>query len=761
MIKNFINNIKLTKLSYLLEVIEVRDFKSKIRAFEKIKRMKLTKEMGLMILDDANFDHSDDFSDFNISLSLISLVFKDYQDEYTDKIKEIFPKLTNESKYEVANLLSSTKNESAIILYKKLVLKYFTNMGNIPIGLLSNSPEYYNILFPDLFKAFNFDIDRNNLILLFNDYLNAGVVLEKDLKKNKKILQSAINDIFKKGCSYKFKKDENFMQNKDYINLRMFIESAINIEFYVTNKTTQGYLEKLYKKKDNQLKLFILDNYVRKGKNISRFSFNTIAKDELSRYPLYSFLNYFNLSKLMPKKYNNNKDLAKSDLFINYCISNGYTSIPKDMEFVEERVINNYKYYYFKFKTNYNYYNEIQDPATDYILKTVDVDKLLVENTYAEYLGVSGGFNKDLDPSLIEKSITNNFYTKIDKDINVLVDELVPENGLVPIITNEKKKEKISLFDSLKRKKKIKEEVEKVEETKALPEEEEKEEVTTEKVSFFTKLKNKFKKKEKVAKVEKVKKEKKKSKVVEVIEEEVEEKEHSLFVRVLRKIFSMNTLLIAIFMIFAFSVTILVLFIFNIDILNLKKNVNIYEVDNVRASTIDTDKFKEIPYSDIFKKDEQTYYVLFYKKKSSSTYHTYINELIDNDYVIYYVDLNKKDNEAIYQGNSTGFVIKDETLLKVNSKEYEFYVVGKTFILREFKENIDLVEKLKEEKAKKEAEDAQAVKENDNKKKKEEAKKNADEIIKKVEEESKKEAEKKKDKIKEIEENSKKASEEN
>ena len=128
------------------------------------------------------------------------------------------------------------------------------------------------------------------------------------------------------------------MQNKDYINLRMFLESAINIEYYVSNKTTQSYLEKLYKKKDNQLKLFVLDNYIRKGKNISKYSFSSIAKDDLSRYPLFSFLNFYGLSKLMPKKYNNNVELAKSDLYINYCISNNYTSFPLDMEFIEEKL---------------------------------------------------------------------------------------------------------------------------------------------------------------------------------------------------------------------------------------------------------------------------------------------------------------------------------------------------------------------------------------------------------------------------------------
>ena len=71
MIINFINNIKLNRLSYLLEVIEVRDFKSKINAYNKIKRMKITKEMGLLILDDSNFAHENNYSDGNISLYLI------------------------------------------------------------------------------------------------------------------------------------------------------------------------------------------------------------------------------------------------------------------------------------------------------------------------------------------------------------------------------------------------------------------------------------------------------------------------------------------------------------------------------------------------------------------------------------------------------------------------------------------------------------------------------------------------------------------
>ena len=69
--KNFIHSIKLSRLSYLLEVIEVGDFRSKINAYNKIRKMKITKDMGLQILNETDFEHHNTYSDFNISLSLI------------------------------------------------------------------------------------------------------------------------------------------------------------------------------------------------------------------------------------------------------------------------------------------------------------------------------------------------------------------------------------------------------------------------------------------------------------------------------------------------------------------------------------------------------------------------------------------------------------------------------------------------------------------------------------------------------------------
>ena len=650
MIKNFFNDLKLSKLSYLLEIIEVRDFKSKIKAYNKIRQMKITKDMGLLILNETNFEHPNTYSDFNISLSLLSLLFKDYYEEYNEKLYNIYPKLTLESKYELLNLLANCNKAAAIILYRDLVVKYGKELDELPIGVLSSNINNYNLLFPELFKALKFDIKRNNILLLLNDFYVQGVLKENDIKKNKKTIQTAIVKLLKEGANYKFKKDENIMTNKDYINLRVFLEAITNIEVLVSNKDTKTYLEKLLKKKDNQLKLFILENYVKKGKDISKISLNTIAKDNLSRYPLYSFLKFYNLEKLMPKKYANTLALSESDLVINFCINYKYEIIPYDIKFLKEVIVDGYKYFAYKFTTDYNYYEEIQDPATDYILKNTSLDKTIKENSKVTYIGISGGFNKDIDPSLIEKNPTILMVDKYEDDYDKIIDRLIPKKEIIKLKDENKK----SLKDILV----------------------------------------------------KIKKKEKKEKKVKVIDENIdfEEKEPSL----LRRIFSFNTLLILVCLALVGSAAILVSYVNGMDILNLKNDTNDYtNIKTIKSTEINNEKYKEIKYDAIFNQEQPNYYVLFYKKKNKSVYHGFLTSMLENDYVVYYVDLNKEENKPIYGGNPTGFSINDETLLKVKDKEYEFYVVGKVNVVREMKSYMDLIEKQKEEKLKKEKEEAE------------------------------------------------------
>ena len=425
MFKNVLNDLKLNRISYLLEVIETQNFKQKVDAYNKLRKIKLNEDDGHFIIDKAVTIKHDNIDDFNVEISLLSLVFKNYYDSYSDHILEIFKKLNTNTKYELLNILSNSNDPSQLILYRIILANYYKEFNNYPIGTIATNKDNYDLVFPELYDTFKTKNNRNSILLLLNDFVNQGVVPLEHLNKNKKVLQKLIVNIFKEGIKYKLDTNTNFMANKEYIDLRIFLEVAINIEFYVSNKETKSNLDKLFKIKDNQLKLFILESYSRKEMNLSKMNLNPIARDNLSRYPLYSFLAYNHEERLMPKKYSNNKDLSLSDLYINYGISTGYSKVPYDFELLEERIIDNYKYYIYKFKAPFNYNEEIIDPATDYLLKNIKVDQELINNGEITYIGVSGGYNKDNNPSVIEKPLEGIKIAKLDDDLDKVINKLL------------------------------------------------------------------------------------------------------------------------------------------------------------------------------------------------------------------------------------------------------------------------------------------------------------------------------------------------
>lgn len=640
--KNVLNDLKLNRISYLLEVIETQNFKQKVDAYNKLRKIKLNEEDGHFIIDKAVTIKHSNIDDFNVEISLLSLVFKNYYDSYSDHILDIFKKLNTNTKYELLNILANSNDPSQLILYRIIIANYYKEFNNYPLGTIATNKDNYELIFPELYETFKSKNNRNSILLLLNDFINQGVVPLEHLNKNKKVLQKLIVNIFKEGIKYKLDTKENFMANKEYIDLRIFLEVAINIEFYVSNKETKSNLEKLYKIKDNQLKLFILESYARKEMNISKMSLNSIARDNLSRYPLYSFLVYNNLEKLMPKKYSNNKDLSLSDLYINYGISNGYSKVPYDFELIEERVVNDFKYYIYKFKAPFNYNEEIIDPATDYLLKNIKVDQELINNGEITYIGVSGGYSKDNNPSILEKPLEGLKFTKLDDDLDKVINKLL--------------------------------------EIEAKPIEVKKEVVEEPKEKKISKLKSLFD-----------------------------------FSKVLT-VFSIMIVLLFI---------LLTLYLNNIDLFNLRKN-SLNHSNFIHAVLLEPkDLFSEINYKEIFWKEDGEYYVLFFKKKDKSIYYEYLNTLLKNDYKFYFVDISKEDNKPIYEGNETGFVISDDTLLKVKDHEYSFYIIGKSNIQDEFKTYTDEIEKkLEEERKAKEKEAA--------KKKKKEAV-DVEEILKELE----------------------------
>lgn len=626
MFKNIIEDIKMSKLSYLLEIIKTKDLNEKIKAFKKLDKMKISKEMGLEILEWATYDYGVDDGNGGINSSLISLCMKDYHKEYSDKIKKIFKLLNEDCQNKVVFLLSSIDNEYALDLYVDLILKYYKDSNFIPISNLYERVNSYKLLFPKLYKALKFKALKNNILILINDYLNAGVIPDVDLKKNKKLIQDNISKIFNEALKIKFPNTSKALQNEKYLDLRFFLEIAINIEYYVSNKKTNDLINELFKRNDNQLKLFILENYIRKGKDISKINLESIAKDNASRYPLYDLLTVYEKTNLMPKKYMTGEKIALSDFFINFVLINTYKELPKNIKFVKKKVINNYLYYIFTFK--YTYKNNINyDSTTNYLIETTGIDKYKDKKITSTFVGVSGGFNPNKKVSLVETTNNKVLWSKIDNDetIDEVVDRIIPE---VKIEKEEDKKSK--------------------------------------------KNNREFKKLEKaIEKEQKVDEKTESQKDVELKKRKIK--------------FKFGYILTFLLIVLIGTLIVFIQCLKKPESISGDTTIESIKHRTIKISKLENkDKFKEINGIDIYKQPEQSYYVLLYKKKGNkNSYYTYINELIKNGYTIYYVNLSDEKNNFLYDANDLGFTLTGDRYLKVEDGDFSFYVEGKTNIIDE------------------------------------------------------------------------------
>ena len=427
--KDMIEDIKLNKVAYLLEIIEKKDFESKLKAYKKIAKMNITKNIGLFIISSLNKDFGLNDDNGGINASLLELCFKNYYDEYTKEIKKLYSKANDNFKNKIVYLLSTIDNGSSLDLYADIILKDYKDKSFIPVSNLFERPQCYTYLFPKLYKALKSKTARNNILILLNDYLNAGVVEKNDLKKNKKLVTDALCQVFDEALKLKFKNTFEAFNNETYKDLRFFLEICINIEVYVSNKKTSDYLDKLYKKNDNQLKLFILDNYYRKGLDISKYNVTSIAKDPASRYALFELYNLYDKVDLFPKKYFTKELIAESDFYTNFVIFNAYKYEPKTIKFIKKVTINDFDYYVFKFKCTYKYDSTSKDFLTNYICNVVGIEKYNGKNITDEFIGISGGYNKDKKITLVEKKHTDILFSKIDKDSNIdeIIDKLIPK----------------------------------------------------------------------------------------------------------------------------------------------------------------------------------------------------------------------------------------------------------------------------------------------------------------------------------------------
>ncbi len=605
MIKQLIEQIKLNKVSKIIEILKNKDSYSKIKACKKIEKIKVTKKIGLFLIDSLKYNYGEASENDEIASILISQCFKNYYDEYSLEIKKIFNKTSLDTQNRILFLLCGINNESALNLYVDLILKYYKDRDFIPINNLFERPELYNILFPKLYKALRFKYIKNNILIVLNSSLNNGTVNDEDLKKNKRLIVSCINKVFNEGLKYNFSNTTKALQNKEYLDLRFFLEICVNIENYVSTKTTQKLLDELFKKNDNQLNLFILENYLKKGKNIKKLNLESIAKDDASRYPLFDLLDYYNMKDLFPVKYNKKQLLAKSDFYINFMIQTAYRNDIKNLKFLKKKVIGKLEYYIFKFKYTFEFKNVPNDYLTNYIIQTSGIEKYNNKKITKEFIGISGGYNLDKEPSKLEKPLKTLLYSKIDNtdEIDSVIDKLLD--------IKEEKEEKVS--------------TPKPEKIKS---------------SFFS--------------------------------------------------------YILIFLFFIFIVLLIGCVIYSYDPDAVPINHEEYKISELNKKY----KFNEINGSDIFNLDDPEYYVLFYKnnKKNKNEYYTFINQYLENNIKVYYVNMNDSKNDFLKNVNQYDFVVGKDKFMKVVDKEFEYYVDGKDNILKEMKNQVNIFNKEKNKK---------------------------------------------------------------
>ena len=728
--KELFEDIKLSKIAYLLEKIEKEDIDGKVKYFRKLEQYKITKKIGLFLIKNSTRDYGVNDELGGINSSIIELCFKDYQKEYNKAIEEIFDDLTIEAKDRVLFLLTTVADKKSLELYSDLILKYYKKRETIPIGQLIDKPETYPYLFPKLYKALTFESKRNNLIILLNNYLNAGVVPKEDLSKNKKVITDAICKLFEEALTYKFKSTFDGLHNKKYKKLRYFLELAINIELSVSGRKTKGYLVKLLSKNDNQLKLFIIDNYIRKGQKIDRINYTSIAKDKASRYALFELLNVYDKVNLMPKKYLDQKSLAESDFYTNFVILSAYTNEPEKIKFYNTINVDGLDYYTFKFKYEYKYNSRSNDYLTNYICSQVGIEKYNDEKLVEQFIGISGGYLSQDKPSTVVNPQKKLLFSKIDFEdqIDNLILSLIYHQNfeLIKAKEEEKRKQKEEENKKLLEKEKKKLEKEKIEkeekkkftlfkkkEEKVTPiekeeiKEEPKEEIQkTEETEIPKKEKFVlFKKKEKIPKEKKSftlfkKKEKTITPEVELPSEEIIDKPKKRY-----HIFSY--FLLFLFAIFLGLLVYCIMYIYGVGSLNDGFNGRVIKADVIK----DKGNFTEILGREIFNQTESDYFVLLYTgaKSEKNKYYGFINEYAKRNVRFYYVDLTNEENKFLYGPNELGFTLASDRFLKVKDHEFEYYVDGKTHILNEMEVQIEAL--IRQEEEAKKAEEAKAKEE--------------------------------------------------
>ena len=91
--KELIEELKLNRVAYLLEIMEKKDFDSKINALKKLEKMKITPNIGLFLIQNSTKNYGVNDNNGGLNASILSLCFKNYYDVYTDAIEKVYKNL--------------------------------------------------------------------------------------------------------------------------------------------------------------------------------------------------------------------------------------------------------------------------------------------------------------------------------------------------------------------------------------------------------------------------------------------------------------------------------------------------------------------------------------------------------------------------------------------------------------------------------------------------------------------------------------------
>ena len=113
--KELIEELKLNRVAYLLEIMEKKDFDSKINALKKLEKMKITPNIGLFLIQNSTKNYGVNDNNGGLNASILSLCFKNYYDVYTDAIEKVYK-----------NLLPNVQNKVVYLLLKLIIKLTFS-----------------------------------------------------------------------------------------------------------------------------------------------------------------------------------------------------------------------------------------------------------------------------------------------------------------------------------------------------------------------------------------------------------------------------------------------------------------------------------------------------------------------------------------------------------------------------------------------------------------------------------------------------------